>query len=251
MPLFFIFLILFTLRFFLANVQLNSTSFKNLDGEIKEKECEVHCKTHFGKIVSSPEESIDIAEPGIYKFADLTRGQICRCTFNYGRLKEYITNRLSEKDFYDFLNLACDDGFCAARVWLKDKNLKVEIEYEMEAKKQNSPVTASTLVTPQMSTTNTPDRSPPQTRIQTPSRTPIQSPFQSPSRTPDRFSMQTSKDSGGVDKSKGVAKSSTGTTPNGTILLKYNSKITLNSIPVYSKMSLLDEESSKTFQTKH
>nr|XP_018909552.1 PREDICTED: uncharacterized protein LOC109038808 [Bemisia tabaci] len=181
------------------------------DGEITEKECEVHCKTHFGKIVSSPEDSIDITEPGIYKFADITLGQICRCTFNYNRLKDYITNRLSEKDFYDFLNLACDDGFCAARVWLKDKKLKVEIEYEMEAKKQNSPVTASTLVTPQMSTTNTPDRSPPQTRTQTPSRTPIQSPFQSPSRTPDRFSMQTSKYSGGADKSKGVAKSSTGT----------------------------------------
>ncbi|CAH0753292.1 unnamed protein product [Bemisia tabaci] len=129
------------------------------DGEITEKECEVHCKTHFGKIVSSPEDSIDITEPGIYKFADITLGQICRCTFNYNRLKDYITNRLSEKDFYDFLNLACDDGFCAARVWLKDKKLKVEIEYEMEAKKQNSPVTASTLVTPQMSTTNTPDRS--------------------------------------------------------------------------------------------
>ncbi|XP_072162691.1 uncharacterized protein [Bemisia tabaci] len=181
------------------------------DGEITEKECEVHCKTHFGKIVSSPEDSIDITEPGIYKFADITLGQICRCTFNYNRLKDYITNRLSEKDFYDFLNLACDDGFCAARVWLKDKKLKVEIEYEMEAKKQNSPVTASTLVTPQMSTTNTPDRSRTQTPSRTPIQSPFQSPFQSPPRTPDRFSMQTSKYSGGVDKSKGVAKSSTGT----------------------------------------
>lgn len=180
--------------------------FQNLGNEISEYECKEHCVAQFGVIVpeyESQESRVDIAEHSVTR-----KGKECRCTLNKKGLQEYFKNHFSEGAFQNFFDLAYGEGFCGARVWLRDNGVKVHIPYEAEAKEQRlrAPSAPST---PLLTPSDTPVQSPSMTPL---IRTPQGTPPQSPGRTfpPQKVPVR-------ADAGKGVANSSTGTTPNDTL----------------------------------
>ncbi|CAH0393613.1 unnamed protein product [Bemisia tabaci] len=93
---------------------------------VTQAECNAHCMTHFGEIITKDQASIPTFEPHL-----INQETVCRCEMNKERIKDHFM--VAEFNYTEFTEEA-KKGFCAARWWLSRQKIGVRILYELGAR---------------------------------------------------------------------------------------------------------------------